>query len=71
MDEDLTKLARIAVQLPVTQASVERVFLSSKLVLNDLRTRLDDDAEHAILVLRANGNLEYAYSITIYRAGTR
>ena len=58
MDEDLAKLARIALQLPLTQVSLERVFSTLKLVLNDLRMRLADDAVDAILVLPAYGNLE-------------
>ena len=58
MDEDLAKLTLIALQLPVTQVSEERVFSSLKLVLNNLRMRLGDDVVDAILVLRANGNLE-------------
>ena len=54
MDEDLAKIARIALQLPVTQVSVESVFSSLKYVLNDLRMRFRDDVVDAILVLRAN-----------------
>ena len=51
-DEDLAKIARIALQLPVTQVSVERIFSSLKHVLNGMR--LGDDVVDAILVLRAN-----------------
>ena len=58
IDEDLAKLARIALQLPVIQVSEERVFSSLKLVFNNLRMRLGDDVVDAILVLRANSNLE-------------
>ena len=36
-NEDLAKIARIALQLPVTQVSIESVFSSLKYVLNDLR----------------------------------
>ena len=54
MDEDLAKIARIALQLPVTKFSVARVFLSLKYVLNDLRMRSGDDAVDSILVLRVN-----------------
>ena len=54
MDEDLAKIARIALQLPVTQVSVESVFSSLKYVLNELRMRFGDDVVHAILVLCAN-----------------
>ena len=53
-DEDLAKIARIALQLPVTQVSVESVFSSLKYVLNDLRMRFGDDVADAILVLRVN-----------------
>ena len=38
-DEELAKIARIALQFPVTQVSVESVFWSLKYVLNDLRMR--------------------------------
>ena len=58
IDEDLAKLARIALQLPVAQVSVEREFSSLKLVLKDLRMCLSDDAVDAILVLCAISNLE-------------
>ena len=71
MDEDLVKFAQNALQLPGTQVSTERVFSSLKLALNDLRMRLGDDTADAILVLCANRNVEYVYTITIYRAGTR
>ena len=54
MDKDLAKIAQIALQLPVTQVSVERVFSSWKYVRSDLRMRLGDDVVDAILVLRAN-----------------
>ena len=54
MNKDLAKIARIALQLPVTQVSVERVFSSWKYVRSDLRMRLGDDVVDAILVLRAN-----------------
>ena len=50
-DENLDKIAPIAVQLPVTQISVDSVFSSLKYVLNDLRMRFEVDA---ILVLRTN-----------------
>ena len=53
-DEDLDKIARIAVQLPVTQISVDSVFSSLKYVLNDLRMRFEVDVVDAILVFRAN-----------------
>ena len=53
-DEDLAKIARIALQLPVTQVSVENLFSSLKYVLNDLRMRSGDDVVDATLVLRAN-----------------
>ena len=53
-DEDLAKIARIALQLPVTKVSVESVFSSLKYVLNDLRMRFGDDIVDAILVFRAN-----------------
>ena len=58
MDEDITKFARIALLLPANQVSLERVFLSLKLVLNDLRIRLGDDVVDAILILHAKGKLE-------------
>ena len=53
-DEDLAKIARIALQLPMTQVFIESVFSSLKYVLNDLRMRFGDDEVDAILVLRAN-----------------
>ena len=53
-DEDIVKIARIALQLPVTQVSVDSVFSSLKYVLNDLRMRFGDHVVDAILVLRAN-----------------
>ena len=53
-DENLDQISRIAVQLPVTQISVESVFSSLKYVLNDLRMRFEVDVVDAILVLRAN-----------------
>ena len=53
-DENLDKIARIAVQLPVTQISVDSVFSSLKYVLNGLRMRFEVDVVDAILVLRAN-----------------
>ena len=53
-DENLNKIAQIAVQLPVTQISVDSVFLSLKYVLNDLRIRFEVVVVDAILVLRAN-----------------
>ena len=53
-DENLTKIARIALQLPVTQVSVESVFSSLKYVLHDLRMGFGNDVVDAILVLRAN-----------------
>ena len=53
-DENLDKIAQIAVQLPVTQISVDSVFSSLKYVLNDLRMRFGVDAVDATLVLRAN-----------------
>ena len=52
--EDLAKIARIALQLPVTQVSVDSAFSSLKYVLNDLRMRFGVDVVDAILVLRAN-----------------
>ena len=52
-DENLDKIARIAVQLPVTQISVNRVFSSLKYELNDLRMRFGVDVVDAILVLHA------------------
>ena len=52
-DENLDKIAQIAVQLPVTQISVDSVFSSLKYVLNDLRMRFEVDVVDAILVLRA------------------
>ena len=52
-DEDLVKIARIAVQLPVTQVSVESVCSSLKYVLNDLRMRFGNDVVDAILVVCA------------------
>ena len=53
-DEDLAKIARIALQLPVTHVSAESVFSSLKYVINDLRMRFGDDVVDVILVLRAN-----------------
>ena len=53
-DEDLAKIARIALQLPATQVSVESVCLSLKYVLNDSRMLFENDVVDAILVLRAN-----------------
>ena len=53
-NKDLAKIARIALQLPLTQVSVESVFSSLKHVLNDLRTCSGDDVVDAILVLHAN-----------------
>ena len=53
-DEDLAKIARIALQLPATQVSVESVCLSLKYVLNDLRMCFENYVVDAILVLRAN-----------------
>ena len=53
-DEDLAKIARIALQLPATQVSVESLFSSLKYVLNGLRMRFGNDVVDAILVLRAN-----------------
>ena len=52
--KDLAKIVRIALQLPVTQVSVDSVFSSLKYVLNDLRMRFWVDVVDAILVLRAN-----------------
>ena len=48
MDEDLAKIARIALQLPVTQVSVENLFSSLKYVLNDLRMRFGDDTNRPL-----------------------
>ena len=42
-DKNLDKIAGIAVQLPVTQISVNSVFSSLKYVLNDLRMRFEVD----------------------------
>ena len=53
-DEDLAKIARIALQLPATQVSVESVCSSLKYVLNDLRMHFENDVVDAILALRAN-----------------
>ena len=53
-DENLDKIAPIAVQSPVTQISVDSVFSSLKYVLNDLRMRFEDDVVDAILILCAN-----------------
>ena len=53
-DEDLAKIARIALQLPVTQVSVKSIFSSLKYVPNHLRMRFGDDVVDAILDLRAN-----------------
>ena len=53
-DENLDKIARIAVQLPVTQISAGSVFSSLKYVLNDLRMRFEVDVVDVILVLCAN-----------------
>ena len=53
-DENLNKIARIALQLPVTQIFVDSIFSSLKYVLNDLRMRFGVDVVDAILVLRAN-----------------
>ena len=53
-DENLAKIARIALQLLVTQVSVESVFSSLKYVLYDLKMRFGDDVVDAILLLRAN-----------------
>ena len=49
-------------QLPVTQVSVDSVFLSLKYVLNDLRMRFEVDVVDAILVLRANNKIEQIVS---------
>ena len=53
-DENLDKIARIALQLPVTQIFLESVLSSLKYVLNDLRMRFGVDVADAILVLRAH-----------------
>ena len=53
-DENLDKIARIAVQLPVTQISVDCVFSGLKYVLNDLWMLFEVDIVDGILVLRAN-----------------
>ena len=53
-DENLNKIARIVVQLPVAQISVDSVFSSLKYVLNDLRMHFEVDVVDAILDLRAN-----------------
>ena len=53
-DENLDKIARIAVQLPVTQISVNSIFSSLKYVLNDLRMSFEVDVVDAILVLCAH-----------------
>ena len=42
-DENLAKIARIALQLPETQGSVESAFSSLNDVLNDLRMHFGDD----------------------------
>ena len=54
LQRTLPRLIKFALQLPVTQASVERVFSSLKYALNDIRMRLGDDTIDTILVLRAN-----------------
>ena len=53
-DKGLTKIARIALQLPLTQVSVKSIFSSLKYVLNDLRMRFGNDVVDAFLVLGAN-----------------
>ena len=53
-DENLNKIARRAVQLPLTQIFVDSVFSSLKYVLNDLRMRFEVDVVNAILVLCTN-----------------
>ena len=48
-------LAAIAISVPVTQVSVERVFSGLKYILNDLRGSLSEDSVQNIMFLRCNG----------------
>lgn len=46
---------RVAMAMPPTQVSVERLFSVLKLIKTDMRSRLKGDLLHAILFLRTNG----------------
>jgi hypothetical protein len=50
----LSRVAVIALAVPVTQVSVERLFSGVTFILNSLRNRLSPNTLHKILVLREN-----------------
>ena len=54
---ELYSLAQIALAVPPTQVSVERLFSSLKYVLSPLRYNLSDDIVNDILILRTNPNI--------------
>lgn len=51
---ELYSLAEVALSVPPTQVSVERLFSTLKYILSLLRYNLSDDIFNDILILRAN-----------------
>ena len=57
LDEPLRATTKILSAMPVTQVSVERLFLSMNFILSDKRSSTKQDLPEAILFLRANDDL--------------
>ena len=48
------EIAKIALVVPPTQVSIERVFSSAKFIMNPQRTRLDSESFSAVMLVRSN-----------------
>lgn len=51
---DMKRLAKVAVALPFTQASVERTFSRLRYILSDLKLGVKEDIIDAIMIIRCN-----------------
>lgn len=50
----LFEIAKIALAVPPTQVSVERLFSGAKFIMNPQRNRLDADTFRAVMLIRSN-----------------